>query len=355
MKKTVVVTASQNQVPESPQLAKPGALVLNRFPFAGTVYSQSALEMIENHFDVRVKDRSGAELKDGFETYESADVLFGTWGLPPLDPPILERLPNLRIVFHAAGAWETLYTEEAQARGIVFCNTVDLNSEYVARHTSASIILALKGFFTARESLRSGRSWDESASLARGCYGASVGLAGFGRIGRKVAEYLGKEGISVRAFDPGIPKDLMSECGALPAKNLEELFSDCQVVSLHLPGIPETERMISRRLLDRLPHGAALINTSRGSVIDEEALMETLRSRPDVTAILDVCASEPAHPESPLLAQSNCFLTPHISGAIGREREHLGDVMVEEALRWLRGDPLRWVVSPEPMAVTHTP
>lgn len=322
---------------------RPGALVLNRFPFTGTVYNQSALEWIGNHFDVRASDWSGKDLRDSCETYESVQALFATWGLPPLDPPILERLPNLRIVFHAAGAWETRYTEAAQARGIVFCNTVDLNSEYVARQTCASIILALKGFFSTRESMRSGQPWAEAASLARGCYRASVGLVGFGNIGRKVAEFLKRDGITVHACDPGIAEEAMAEHGVHPAANLENLFAESHVVSLHLPGIRETERIISRRLLERLPHGGTLLNTSRGSVIDEEALLETLRSRPDVTAILDVCASEPADPDSPLLAQSNCFLTPHISGAIGREREHLGDAMVEESLRWLRGEPLQWV------------
>lgn len=324
--------------------AQPAALVLDRFPFPGTVYSEHALSLIDQHFRVIRSGIDGEALLQDPASFAETEVIFGTWGLPTLSPELLRELPQLRAVFHAAGAWEALLTDEAREREILLCNSIDLNSDYVARQCISTINLALKGFFSTREAMRRGVPWDKAAALAEGIYQSTVGLVGLGHIGKNVAQSLAANGIKVLAFDPLLQSGAITE-PAVTSVSIQEIFANCSVVSLHLPGIPKTKKVIDRRLLQSLSPHACLINTARGSVIDESALIEILTARTDLIAILDVCQDEPVKFDHALLQLSNCYLTPHISGAIGREREHLGDCMAEEALRWLRGEPLRYAIS----------
>lgn len=324
--------------------AKLPAVLLDRFPFAGRVYTKDAHAALARDFHLLASGLDGSSFAADPELYADCEVIFGTWGLPRLDASLLDQLPRLRAVFHAAGAWEALYTEEAQEREILFCSTVELNSHYVTEQCVACILLCLKGFFAAERSFRKQASWHDAASCATGIYRSRVGLVGMGRIGRRTSLELQARGIEVLAHDPALESGDI-EAPGVASVSLEALFESCNVVSLHLPGSTATDRMIGSALLRRMPSNASLINTARGSVLDEDDLAEVLGERPDLTAVLDVCRQEPPAKDCPLLGLINCILTPHLAGAIAREREHLGDSMVEEAGRWLRGEALHFSVN----------
>jgi phosphoglycerate dehydrogenase-like enzyme len=128
---------------------------------------------------------------------------------------------------------------------------------------------------------------------------------------------------------------------------LEDIFRRADVVSLHTPWLPETEGMITGQHFTLMKPNAAFINTARGAVVRESEMIAVLEQRPDLLAVLDVTYPEPPVPGSPLYTLPNVVLTPHIAGALGPETRRLGEMMLDELQRYLRGEPLRWQVSPK--------
>ena len=186
-----------------------------------------------------------------------------------------------------------------------------------------------------------------------GGYGSTVGLISLGAIGRIVAPRLHAAAPDVRvlAHDPFVGSDEAARLG-VELVSLDEIFTSSDVVSLHTPWLPETERMIRGAHFARMKTGATFLNTARGAVVAEDEMTVVLETRPDLTALLDVTHPEPPLPDSPLWTLPNVFLTPHIAGSVGDECRRLGRYMLDELRRYLAGEPLRYRIRPD--AAAHT-
>jgi phosphoglycerate dehydrogenase-like enzyme len=166
----------------------------------------------------------------------------------------------------------------------------------------------------------------------------SVGIVAASRIGRLVIHLLRSYStLTVKLYDPHISADEAVELGVIKS-SLEEVCA-CDVVSIHAPNLPETHHMINARMLSLLPDHAVFINTSRGALIDEAALVAELKKRP-IYAALDVTDPEPPAADSPLRTAPNLLLTPHIAGAMNQARQSMGKLAIDETLRFLAGSPL---------------
>ena len=176
-----------------------------------------------------------------------------------------------------------------------------------------------------------------------GCYQSKVGLISLGAVGRATARMLRPLDVTLLAYDPFLPEEQAAEL-QVGLVSLEELFRECDVISVHAPWIPETERMITGDLIASMKHGATLINTSRGAVIAEDEMIGVLRDRPDLSAVLDVTFPEPAAEDSPLRSLPNVVLTPHIAGSMQGECARMGSWMADELRRYVGGMPLRYRV-----------
>jgi phosphoglycerate dehydrogenase-like enzyme len=155
--------------------------------------------------------------------------------------------------------------------------------------------------------------------------------------------------LNLLAYDPFFTPEQAAEID-VGLVSLEELFRECDVISLHVPWIPETERMITGKLIASMKEGATLINTSRGAVVAEDEMVGVLSRRPDLSAVLDVTYPEPAARDSPLRSLPNVILTPHIAGSMQRECSRMGKWMADELRRYLAGEPLRCLVTREQLA-----
>jgi phosphoglycerate dehydrogenase-like enzyme len=133
-------------------------------------------------------------------------------------------------------------------------------------------------------------------------------------------------------------------------RTLDEIFAGSDVVSLHTPDLPSTKGMITGRHLEMMKPGATFINTARGAVVNEKEMIEVLRKRTDLTAVLDVCDPEPPGLDSPLTQLPNVVLTPHIAGSAGPECQRLGYYMLQEFQRYLAGEPLKFQITKEAAA-----
>jgi phosphoglycerate dehydrogenase-like enzyme len=273
-------------------------------------------------------------------TYSGVDVLITGWGAPPLTAELLSRLPDLRVVLHAAGSVRGLGTPEFWSRDIPVASALDTNTRPTAEFAAAEIVYALKKGWQSTRALHKSRDWYEGALEIPGLYNSVVGLVSLGRVGRYVAERLVLiGGIRVLAFDPFTTARDAAALG-IELVGLPELFAVSDVVSLHSPALPSTKGLVTESLLKSLKFGATFINTSRGSIVDEPALIRVLTERHDLFAALDVTDPEPPAADSPLWDLSNVVLTPHIAGSSGDERRTLALFVLRQLELYIAGDPL---------------
>lgn len=284
------------------------------------------------------------------QLWPSVDVILGGWGMPVLDGAFLRKAPKLRAVFYAAGSVRGFMTEEAWRRELLVTTAAQANSETTAEFTLSLVLFSLKhGWHFVRNPRVAWRDANAHRDIP-GLYGSRIGLVSFGRVARRLATLLRHLPVEVVAWDPVQPAEVLLEHGVRPC-DLPALFRTSHVVSLHTPWLPETENLVGRELLDSMQPGATLINTSRGAVLDEDALVEVLRRRPELTAVLDVTREEPPPADSPLYELQNIVLTPHIAGAYGPECQRLGACAIDELLRFARGQKLQHALRREQAAL----
>ena len=255
-----------------------------------------------------------------------AEVLITGWGCPHLDADVLAAAPRLTTVLHAAGSVRALVGEALWKGGVSVSSAVAGNALPVAEYTLAMILLAGKETFDHRERFRQTHAYPSPAETAA-----------IGNVGRRLLELLRPFDFAVSLYDPYVDPAGAAALGAQPMA-LDDLLRTSDIVSLHAPDIPETYRMLDRGRLALIRDGGVLINTSRGALVDPEALTDELLSG-RLNAILDVTEPEPLPAGSPLYHLPTVFLTPHIAGSLGNELERLGRTVVEELERLAAGLP----------------
>ncbi|MET9399851.1 hydroxyacid dehydrogenase [Kitasatospora sp. NPDC002965] len=262
------------------------------------------------------------------------EVLFTGWGGPVLDAAALARMPRLALVLYGAGSVRRIVTEEFWATGIPLVTAAHANALPVAEFTVAQIVYALKDGWRHVLAARAARA-PVRVGRAPGAYGATVGVLSLGATGRLVCERLRDYDVRVVAHDP-----YAAPPPGVAAVGLEELFATADVVTVHTPLTEETRGLVGRSLIAAMKPGATLVNTARGAVLDQPALLDVLAGRPDLFAVLDVTDPEPPPPGSPLFTLPNVVVTPHLAGSQALERRRLGDLVVGEFERWTLGEPL---------------
>ncbi|MEX2608262.1 MAG: hydroxyacid dehydrogenase [Kiritimatiellia bacterium] len=295
--------------------------------------------------DVVVEKIHPSRIPEFADTLSEVEILFTGWGAPRLDEDTLTYFPELELVLYGAGSLKSCVTDAFWERNIPICSSWVANAVPVAEFSFAQIILGLKQVLRMPELMRKARTKRFPVHFETcGAYGTTVALISLGQIGRMVAEHLKTLDVKVLAYDPFCAPETAEELG-VELVSLADAFSRAQVVSLHTPWLKETENMITGDLLKRIPPGGTFINTARGAVVNEPEMIEVLRKRPDLTAVLDVTYPEPPDSESPLYDLTNVFLTPHIAGSIHGECGRMGEYAVEECRRWISGEPLNYQVS----------
>jgi len=252
-----------------------------------------------------------------------------------VDREIIDAAPQLKIVANVAVGFNNVDVAYARSRGIVVTNTPDVLTEAVADFTWAMILTITRRVSEGERLVRSGRwgGWALDQLLGMELRGKQLGLVGTGRIARAVATRAGAFGMRVvfaaRRHIDSFDGDLIS---------LDRLLVSSDVVSLHVPLTPETTHLIDRKSLARMKRSAYLINTSRGPVVDEEALAWALQNHLLAGAALDVYEREPAvHPD--LLQLENVLLVPHLGSATTETRTAMADLAAENVLAVLAGRP----------------
>ncbi|MEV6033860.1 hydroxyacid dehydrogenase [Nonomuraea sp. NPDC052116] len=282
------------------------------------------------------------------EALAGAEVLYTSWWCPPVTADVLARAPRLRAIVHAAGTVKHHVTEACWERGIVVSSAAAANAEPVAEFTLASILFANKRVLDIAALYRERRARIDVDGRFPGFgnYRRTVGIVGASRIGRRVIELLRPFELDVLVADPYLTEDL-----GVPHVGLDELIERCDVVSLHAPSLPETRHLIDAARLARMRDGATLINTARGALVDQDALVAELASG-RLYAVIDVTEPDPLPADSPLFDLPNVLLTPHIAGSLGGELSRLAHQALDELSRYAQGLPFRYGVEAGSLAIS---
>lgn len=270
---------------------------------------------------------------------ELLDVIYSGWGSPVLDGEFLDFLPSLKMVFHGAGTVKPYVTDEFWERGVRITSAARVNAIPVAEFTFAEIIFSLKHGWQAMAATRNARRFVRNDEQVPSAYGSTVGLISLGHTGRLVAQRLAALDVKILAFDPYVSASEAARLG-VEVCSLLELFARSDVISCHTPLLAQTTHLLGGEHFSAMKRGATFINTARGSVVNEPAMVAVLAKRPEIFAVLDVTDPEPPEENSPLFHLPNVVITPHIAGSIGRECRRMGQMMVEETTRFLSGAPL---------------
>lgn len=289
---------------------------------------------------------------EGKALLAEADILITGWGCPKIDDAVLDAAPRLRYVLHAAGSVKHHVGDACWERGVQISSAADANAIPVAEYTVAMIILANKRVLQIARALHATRAeiLPEQLFPDMGNYRKRVGIIGASKIGRHVIRLLAPYELDVVVADPYLDA---AEAAALGVElvTLDELVAGSDVVSLHAPSLPSTKNLIDAGRIERLRPGATFINTSRGDLVDQDALLARVE-RGDLYAVLDVTTPWVLPADSGFYAHPNVLLTPHIAGSLGNELERMAASTVQEALRLSRGDPLEFRVRAEDLGIT---
>jgi len=319
----------------------PAALILAPYSL-DLAYGGAVLDRLRATVDLRAVIAPADTWPEHRNALSEVEVLFSSWGMPMMDAELLDALPKLRAIFYAAGSVRSFVTDAMWQRGIRLTAAATQNAIPVAEYASATLILGLKHFWHYPRSLHGAHSTYIEKPAAPTPYHSTIGLISYGKIARLVRERLRAHDVSVVVYDPFLSAEEATREAVRKVDTLDSLFATADAISLHAPHLPETEGMIQARHFEAMRPGAFFLNTARGRLIDEPAMIEVFRRRTDLTAVLDVTWPEPPKPDSALFTLPNIILTPHIAGSGGPECQRMGNAMIDEFLRYRAGEPLHW-------------
>jgi phosphoglycerate dehydrogenase-like enzyme len=326
---------------------------MNRKPVVSLVLPPTVAEMMFDPADLE-RLRAAAEVFGPFERTDlsglqlglsEAVVVIAGWGSPRFDELLLQAAPKLKLVAYSAGSVKPIVSDALYDRGIKVTTAAAANAVPVAQFAVAMMTNLRKQVpwlamaHAKGDAAEIARRMEQSRDLTR----TTVGLISASRVGREVIKLLKMyPGVQIKVFDPMLTREQAAGLG-VEWTSLEDVCR-CPIVSVHAPNLPETRHLLNDKTLSLLPDHAVLINTARGAIIDEAALIAEVRRRP-LYVLLDVTDPEPAPMDSPLRKEVNIILTGHIAGAMGEARKEMGKLAIDETLRCLSGQPLEHEVT----------
>lgn len=308
-------------------------ILVEDYSKAKIVFDEKTMqEKINVDYPIRIYTKQ--DLYNDKSHIKNVKFIFSTWNMPKFSlEEIKDLFPSIEAVFYAAGSVK-YFAEPFLQCGVKIFSAAYTNGIPVAEFTASQVILANKGYFQAQKAYKkplytvSFNHARRYSNIRKGNYCSKVGLIGLGMVGRNVLRLLKNYDFDVLAVDPYITKESMSNMGCKKVE-LNELFSNCDVISNHLPNIKETKGILNYDLFSLMKKSATFINTGRGAQIIEKDLIRALKEEPERCALLDVTSHEPIWPWSKLLRMKNVFLTPHIAGSTGNEESRLAESMYQ--------------------------
>ena len=297
--------------------------VLVREPIA-----EAGVELLRSRFDVDVDPDS--PLEDVIGRYDAIVIRSAT----RLTADVIDRAQRLKVIGRAGVGVDNVDVDAATRRGIVVANAPESTIVSAAEQTIGLLVALARNIPQAHAALKEGR-WERSRWSGIELAGKTLGVIGFGRIGQQVARRALGLAMNVVAYDPFVGRERFRELGVEQVETVEELLGAADVVTLHSPLTDETHRLIDRDAIAQMRDGARLVNAARGALVDEDALVEAIRSGKLAGAALDVFSAEPY--TGPLLELDQVVVTPHLAASTGEAQDRAGVIVAEQVVAALDG------------------
>ncbi|MHA1963994.1 MAG: glyoxylate reductase [Candidatus Thorarchaeota archaeon] len=313
---------------------------------------KEGLDMIIGRFEVSVWPEEHPPSRN--EIIEAATKCKGLITLlsDPIDAETMSSLPDLKVIAQYAVGYDNIDVEEATRRGILVTNTPEVLTETTADLAWSLIMSAARRIVEADQYIRNGNwdvAWGPELLLGADIHGATIGIVGMGRIGQAVARRA--QGFNMRVLYQDSTHNAeiaaLEELVGAESSSLETLLRESDIVTLHVPLNSQTHHLIGETELNMMKKDSILINTSRGQVVDQDALYQALLSGKIGAAGLDVFREEPIKKDSPLLKLPNVVLVPHIGSASKNTRTTMATMCAENIIAALNGDRPPNIVNPE--------
>lgn len=295
-----------------------------------------------------VVEKKGPEVEvvDSLIVEQGRDAEFLAGLFVPISTNVFDAMPKLRIAGVSRAGVENVNVAEATKRGIVVFNIEGRNAEAVSDFAVGLMLAECRNIARAHYAIKNGQWRKEfsNSSWIPELKGKTIGIIGFGYIGRLVAQKLSGFGVNRLVYDPFVPAEEVRKTGCTPADK-ETLFKESDFVTLHARMSESTKNLVGEKELSLMKPTAYLINTARAGMVDQDALAAALQQKRIAGAGLDVFPDEPPRPDNPLLALDNVTLTTHLAGTTREALTRSPEILMEDVARLLCGQKPRFVVN----------
>lgn len=266
----------------------------------------------------------------------------------PITANVINHAPRLKVISQMAVGFDNIDIEAATRRSIPVGHTPGVLTETTADFAWALLMAAARRVVEADREVHQGvwRPWGPNVLTGVDVYGATLGIIGFGRIGKALARRAVGFSMKVLYNDPERDEQAEKELG-VEYRDLDTLFQESDFISLHTYYTPQLHHLINRQRFARMKDGSIFINTARGGLVDHQALQWALESKKLAAAALDVFDPEPIPPDHPLLKFPNLIITPHIASASTHTRQKMAMIAVDNLIAGLRGERLAFCANPQ--------
>lgn len=278
------------------------------------------------------------------ERMKGAEIVFTNKTV--INRETIEQMDNLKFIGVLATGYNVVDTDACRRHGVTVCNVPSYSTMSVAQNVFALLLDITNSVGHYTQDIKEKKTWSRCGDFAytdtklMELAGKRFGIVGYGAIGRQVGVIARAFGMVVCAFSSKSQEEL----GDVIKMSLDELFRECDIISLHCPLTPETRNLVDSKRLAMMKRCAIIINTGRGPLVDEKALADALNEGTIAAAGVDVLSQEPPSEDNPLLRAKNCHITPHISWATKEARVRLLDISIENLKCFLSGEPQNVIV-----------
>jgi len=301
--------------------------------------AEEGLEILKAVFDVDVKtDLKEDELCTIIGDYDALLVRSGT----EVTAKVIEAAKRLKFIGRAGAGVDNIDTNAATRHGIIVANAPEGNTLAATEHTMAMMLSLARNIPQATASLKK-KEWKRSRFMGVELNDKTLGIVGFGRIGRELAKRANALDMHCVAYDPFISKERAAQLG-VEVMTLENLFKVADVITVHTPLIKETKHIVNAKSIATMKDGVRIINCARGGIIDEKALYDAIKSGKVAGAALDVFEAEPPF-ESPLLTLDQVIVTPHLGASTVEAQQNVAISVAKQCIAVLQGGSAKYVVN----------
>jgi len=314
------------------------------------IFEKETVDKLKKYGEVKIWDE-----KENIENFaRNSTIIITSWGSSEITSSIFKISPDLKFIMHAAGSIKTYVRREVMEKGVRVSSCSGVLGKFVAITTLGLILVSVKKIFWWSDFIKEAGKWRENEKIMKytdEINGVNIGIISMSNVGRNLVCFLKQFTEKIYVYDPYWTKEQTKNYGGVKVKSLMEIAKKCEIVTLCAPLTEETKGMIGKEFFINMKDGSVFINTARGAIIDQNALIEELKKE-RIFACLDVTYPEPPEKISTFQNLKNLIISPHIAGCIHSGLKELGKFSVEEIERFLKGEKLENEIKLEKINIT---